>query len=245
MTGIVNINKPQGRSSHFAVAVIRRITGIKKVGHTGTLDPLATGVLPICIGREATKLSQMIMDGNKGYRATVQLGAETNTQDSEGEVLEQKPFDHVTKEAVLTVLKSFLGEQEQIPPMYSAIKINGQKLYNLARKGIEVERKPRKICIFNIELLHMDLEKGQLELQVDCSKGTYIRTLCSDIGKALGTFAHMTALERNKCGRFTLDSAVTLEKFEELYKQNALEGVLIAPETVLEEIQHENNTVAE
>ena len=245
MTGIVNINKPQGRSSHFAVAVIRRITKIKKVGHTGTLDPLATGVLPICIGREATKLSQMIMDGNKGYKACVQLGAETNTQDSEGEIIEQKSFNHVTKEQLLTVLESFLGDQEQIPPMYSAIKINGQKLYNLARKGIEVERKPRKIHIFNIELLSLDLKKGQFEIQVDCSKGTYIRTLCSDIGKALDTFAHMTALERNKCGRFTIDTAVTLEQFETLFNENRLEGVLIDPQTVLEETTNENNTVTE
>ncbi len=245
MTGIVNINKPQGKSSHFVVAVIRRITKIKKVGHTGTLDPLATGVLPICIGREATKLSQLIMDGNKGYKAKVQLGAETNTQDSEGEVIAQKSFEHVTKEQLVAVLQTFLGEQEQIPPMFSAIKINGQKLYNLARKGVEVERKPRKIYIFNIELLHFDSEKGQFEIQVDCSKGTYIRTLCSDIGKALDTFAHMTALERNKCGRFSLDSAVTLEEFETLFNENRLDRVLIAPQTVLEETTNENNTATE
>lgn len=235
MTGIVNINKPKGRSSHFAVAVIRRITKIKKVGHTGTLDPLATGVLPICIGREATKLSQMIMDGNKGYRAIVQLGFTTNTQDAEGEILETRSAEGIGKPEILSVLKNFIGEVTQIPPMYSAIKINGEKLYNLARKGIEVERKPRTIQIFNIELLSVDEQNHTFEIQVDCSKGTYIRTLCADIGEALGCGAYMKELTRNKCGRFTLEQSVTLEEFETLFNEGKVDSVLIKPEEVLKE----------
>lgn len=237
MTGIVNINKPKGRSSHFAVAVIRRITGIKKVGHTGTLDPLATGVLPICIGREATKLSQQIMDGTKGYIAVVQLGAETNTQDSEGEIIERALTEHITEADIRAVLKEFIGELEQIPPMYSAIKINGERLYNLARKGVEVERKPRKIQIYDICLTNLDLENQRFEIEVQCSKGTYIRTLCADIGKRLGTRAYMYSLIRSKCGRFLLKDAVTLEEFEALWNKGEAERVLIPPEAVLKETE--------
>lgn len=236
MIGIVNINKPKGKSSHFAVAVIRRITGIKKVGHTGTLDPLATGVLPICIGREATKLSQIIMDGNKGYRAVVQLGATTNTQDAEGEILSTASVNGIGKTEIETVLKKFIGEVTQIPPMYSAIKINGEKLYNLAREGIEVERKPRTINIFNIELLNVNEDEHTFEIQVDCSKGTYIRTLCADIGEALGCGAYMKSLIRNKCGRFTLEKSITLEEFETLYNQGKAETVLTDPNEFLKEI---------
>ena len=237
MTGIVNINKPKSRSSHFVVAVIRRITGIKKVGHTGTLDPLATGVLPICIGREATKLSQVIMDGTKGYKAVVQLGAETNTQDSEGEIISTASADSITKEQVLKVLSEFVGEISQIPPMYSAIKINGQKLYNLARKGVEVEREPRIITIFNLELLDYNEGEHTFTIQVDCSKGTYIRTLCSDIGKALGCGAYMKELERNKCGRFSILDSITLEEFERLYKEGNADSVLLNPEEFLKETE--------
>ncbi|MBQ7039020.1 MAG: tRNA pseudouridine(55) synthase TruB, partial [Clostridia bacterium] len=197
--------------------------------------PLATGVLPICIGREATKLSQMIMDGNKGYRAVVQLGATTNTQDAEGEILETRSADGIGEKEIKAVLSRFIGEVTQIPPMYSAIKINGEKLYNLARKGIEVERKPRKIQIFNIELLVCDEQNHTFEIQVDCSKGTYIRTLCADIGEALGCGAYMKELTRNKCGRFSLEQSVTLEEFENLFNEGKAETVLIKPEEVLKE----------
>ncbi len=229
LTGIVNINKPIGKSSHFVVAVIRRITGIKKVGHTGTLDPLASGVLPICIGREATKLSQVIMDGDKGYRAWVQLGATTNTQDSEGEIVNEFKTDGITEEKVQNVIKEFVGEISQIPPMYSAIKINGQKLYNLARKGIEVEREPRKVTITSIDLLNFDEQNKAFEIEVSCSKGTYIRTLCADIGEALGCGAYMKTLIRTKCGRFLLKDSITLEKFEELFNKGKADFVLTSP----------------
>ena len=237
MTGIVNINKPIGRSSHFVVAVIRRITKIKKVGHTGTLDPLATGVLPICIGREATKLSQIIMDGTKGYKAKVQLGITTNTQDSEGEILSEKPTEHITREMVCEVLNDFVGEITQIPPMFSAIKINGQKLYNLARKGVEIEREPRKIQIYNLELLDYNDEEKSFNIQVDCSKGTYIRTLCADIGQALGCGAYMKELERNKCGRFTLQDSISIEEFEDLYNKGEIESVLTNPKEFIKETE--------
>ena len=233
MTGIVNINKPIGKSSHFVVSVIRRITGIKKVGHTGTLDPLATGVLPICIGREATKLSQEIMDGDKGYRATVQLGATTNTQDSEGEIINEFSTNGITKEKVQNVLEKLIGEITQIPPMYSAIKVNGQKLYNLARKGIEVERKPRKVTILSIELLDYDDNNKCFEIEVRCSKGTYIRTLCADIGEALGCGAYMKSLTRTKCGRFSVEDSITLEKFEELFNKGKTDFVLTSPNEFL------------
>lgn len=234
MTGIVNINKPIGKSSHFVVAVIRRITGIKKVGHTGTLDPLATGVLPICIGREATKLSQVIMDGDKGYRAVVQLGATTNTQDKEGEIINEFSTDGITKQKVQNVLNDFLGEISQIPPMYSAIKINGQKLYNLARKGVEVEREPRKVTITSIDLLDFDENSKSFEIEVRCSKGTYIRTLCADIGEALGCGAYMKSLVRTKCGRFLINDSITLEKFEELFNKGKAHFVLTSPNEFIE-----------
>lgn len=241
MTGIVNINKPLGKSSHFVVAVIRRITGIKKVGHTGTLDPLATGVLPICIGREATKLSQMIMDGDKGYKAVVKLGITTDTQDAEGEILTTMPTEKISKKDVEEVLNKFIGEISQIPPMYSAIKINGQKLYNLARKGIEVERKPRNVIIHDIKLLNFNEKEKTFEISVHCSKGTYIRTLCADIGEALGCGAYMGSLERTHCGRFSIENSISLETFEELYNDGKIEEVLLSPEDAVKEKLYENN----
>lgn len=234
MTGIVNINKPIGKSSHFVVAVIRRITGIRKVGHTGTLDPLATGVLPILIGREATKLSQRIMDGTKGYRSILQLGVSTTTQDSEGEVVSKRDVN-VTLEDVKNVLNCFVGQISQIPPMYSAIKINGQKLYKLAREGKEVERKPRFITIYSIDLLNYNEELSQVEIDVSCSKGTYIRTLCSDIGEKLGCGAHMISLVRTKSSSFQIEDSVTLEEFEQLWNNKEYERILIPPETFIEE----------
>jgi len=234
LTGIVNINKPYGKSSHFVVAVVRRVTGIKKVGHTGTLDPLATGVLPVCIGREATKLSQQIMDGTKCYNATIQLGKTTTTQDSEGEVLTEKEVN-VTVEDIFDAVNAFVGEIYQIPPMYSAVKINGQKLYNLARKGVEVERKPRKITVYSIEILSVDLEKSQIELSITCSKGTYIRTLCNDIGEKLGCGGYMASLIRTKSASFLLEDSITLEEFEEKWKSEEFDKILIPPHTFIKE----------
>ena len=177
----------------------------------------------------------MIMDGTKGYIASVCLGKATNTQDAEGEVVKEAPFSHVTKEMLLSVLSDFVGEIEQIPPMYSAIKINGQKLYNLARKGVEVERKPRKVEIYDISLLEENLKEGTFKIMVHCSKGTYIRTLCEDLGVALNSCAYMESLIRCKCGRFSLDSAITLEEFEELWKSGKADTVMLSPADVLKE----------
>ncbi|MBQ2897376.1 MAG: tRNA pseudouridine(55) synthase TruB [Clostridia bacterium] len=234
MTGIVNINKPYGKSSHFVVAVVRRVTGIKKVGHTGTLDPLATGVLPICIGRESTKLSQKIMDGTKCYRAVLQLGITTTTQDSEGEIISQKDVN-VSLDDITEAVNSFVGQISQIPPMYSAVKINGQKLYKLAREGKEVEREPRKINIYSIEILNTDLNLNQIELNISCSKGTYIRTLCNDIGEKLGCGGYMASLVRTKSSCFCIENSFTLDEFEQMWKNGEYEKVLIPPETFIEE----------
>ena len=229
MTGIANINKPQGRTSAFVVSVIRRITKIKKVGHTGTLDPLATGVLPICIGRESTKLSDVIMAENKQYRAVLKLGFVTETQDIEGEVTES--FDvNVTERDIEDAVKNFVGEIYQIPPMYSAIKIGGKKLYELARKGVEVEREPRKITIYDLKIENIDLNENEVTMLIDCSKGTYIRTLCHDIGKALGCGGFMKSLIRTKCGGFEVENSVTLEEFERLWNEGEFDKILVSPQ---------------
>ncbi len=232
MTGIANINKPMGKSSAFVVAVIRRITKIKKVGHTGTLDPLATGVLPICIGRESTRLADKIMAGKKQYRAVLKLGETTTTQDSEGEVLLKREVN-VTKEQILDVISSFKGEISQIPPMYSAIKQGGKKLYELARKGIEVERKPRNVTIYEIIAENIDLTENEVTILVDCSKGTYIRTLCNDIGEKLGSGGYMKSLIRTKSCGFTIQDSVTLEEFEKLWNEGEFDKILTPPEAFL------------
>ncbi len=229
MTGIVNINKPLGKTSHFAVAVIRRVTKIKKVGHTGTLDPLATGVLPVCIGRESTKLSDVIMQSRKQYRAVLRLGYTTTTQDSEGEVTDTREVT-CTKEDIYNAVKNFEGDIMQIPPMYSAIKINGQKLYNLARKGVEIEREPRKVTIYGIEITNIDMDAHEVEMLIDCSKGTYIRTLCNDIGDKLGCGGYMKSLVRTKCGGFSIDTSITLEEFERLWNEDRIDEILTSPE---------------
>lgn len=232
MTGVVCINKPIGKSSHFAVAVIRRITKIKKVGHTGTLDPLATGVLPVCIGREATRLSQLIMDSDKEYKAVLKLGVSTTTQDSEGEILAQKEVN-VTNEQIEKAVESFVGEISQIPPMYSAIKIDGKKLYELARKGVEVERKPRIVTINYINILN--ISGDEVEMLIGCTKGTYIRTLCNDIGEKLGCGGFMKSLIRTKCGGFSIENSITLEEFEELYNKGEAEKVITSPEDIIKQ----------
>ena len=213
MNGIIVLDKPQGKTSHAMVNFIRRMTGIKRVGHTGTLDPMATGVLPICIG-SATKAADMLTLSDKGYRAEFVLGITTDTEDISGEVL-TKTDVNLTVSEITDAIMSFCGEIEQIPPMYSAIKQNGKKLYELARQGIDVERQSRQVTIHSIDILNIDTEKWTVEIDVICSKGTYIRTLCADIGKKLGTGACMTSLRRTKTGEFTLDDAYTEEYIEE------------------------------
>lgn len=227
MIGVINIYKPQGMTSNDVVMRVKRLVGKKeKIGHTGTLDPLAKGVLPICIGR-ATKLVDEIMNGDKVYKALLKLGVTTTTYDREGGILSQSPIQASTNE-VMEVIEKFQGEIYQIPPMFSALKVNGQRLYNLAREGIEIEREPRKIFIHYIKVLSCEIPF--VELEVRCSKGTYIRSLCYDIGEALGCGAAMWELERIKSGEFTLENSVALE---ELTTGNVAD-YLISPETLLQ-----------
>ena len=208
MDGVLVIRKEKGYTSHDVVAKLRGILHMKKIGHTGTLDPEAEGVLPVVLGK-ATKLVDLLTEKQKTYEALLHLGLETDTQDMTGTVLNEKPVT-VSEEEVKAVIESFLGEQEQIPPMYSAIKVNGQKLYDLARQGREVARKPRMITIFDLTLTQ-NLGNGQYALRIVCSKGTYIRTLCHDLGQALGCGGCMAALRRTEASNFRIDEAVTLE----------------------------------
>ena len=209
INGIVNIYKEKGYTSHDVVAVLRKVVGQKKIGHTGTLDPDATGVLPVCLGR-ATKVCELLTDHDKTYEALLLLGKTTDTQDISGEVLEEKDPGDLTEEEVRSCIESFIGEYDQVPPMYSALKVNGKKLYELAREGKTVERKSRKVQIHGIRILEMNLPHVRME--VDCSKGTYIRTLCHDIGEKLQVGGCMEELERTKVGRFLKEDAVTLDE---------------------------------
>lgn len=232
MNGIININKPKGITSHDVVYRLRKILNIKKIGHTGTLDPDASGVLPMCVGR-ATKTADMLTAQDKQYIAEVTLGSATDTLDSSGTVTETAEVS-VSEEDILNTAKEFLGDIEQIPPMYSAIKKDGQRLYELARQGIEVKREPRTVHIDSIEIKDFDLENNKFVMKVDCSKGTYIRSLCDDLGRRLGCFAHMSALERTRSGRFKIEEAYTLEQVEEMLDGGDA-GFLIPIDRVFEE----------
>lgn len=216
INGIVNIYKEKGYTSHDVVAVLRKVVGQKKIGHTGTLDPDATGVLPVCLGR-ATKVCELLTDHDKTYEALLLLGKTTDTQDISGEVLEERDPGNLTEEEVRSCIESFIGEYDQIPPMYSALKVNGKKLYELAREGKTVERKSRKVQIHGIRILEMNLPHVRME--VDCSKGTYIRTLCHDIGEKLQVGGCMEELERTKVGRFLKEDAVTLDEVRQKMEQ--------------------------
>lgn len=232
MDGILNIYKEKGFTSHDVVAVVRKTLQMKKVGHTGTLDPDAEGVLPICLGR-GTKLADIIMDGRKSYRAVLHLGITTTTEDASGEVLEEKPvvFD---EEKIRETIMTFIGELEQIPPMYSAVKINGKKLYELARQGKEIERKARKITVYDIKIRRF-IPPCQVEMDVDCSKGTYIRTLCADIGKTLGCGGHMESLLRTATGAFFLENAIKLGKLKAFAESGQMDLVLLRLEDALKD----------
>lgn len=205
--GILNVYKPINMTSFDVVREIRKLTNEKKVGHCGTLDPLACGVLPVCIGK-ATKAIDYIMDNNKEYIATLKLGEITDTYDLEGKVISTSDVK-VNEEQVIEAVNSFKGTIKQVPPMYSALKVNGKKLYELARQGIEIERKPRDISIYDIDILSIDIPN--VIFQVKCSKGTYIRSLCYDIGKKLKCGATMTALERSATGSFNIESSIHID----------------------------------
>ncbi len=223
--GIIVIDKPSGWTSMDVCAKLRGMFHEKRVGHAGTLDPMATGVLPVFIGR-ATRAVEFAADSDKEYIAGLKLGVVTNTQDTTGEVLEERPVD-VTGERLRGVLAQFTGDIEQVPPMYSAIKINGKKLYELARKGKEVERKPRPVTIHELELLDWPDAGEDFSLRVVCSKGTYVRTLCHDIGQALGCGGCMSSLRRVKAAGFTLDDAVTLDAVQATVDRGEGEAVLL------------------
>lgn len=210
MDGIVNIYKPLGITSHGVVNKVRKILNMKKVGHTGTLDPDAEGVLPICVGK-GTKLAGLLTDADKAYRAVIRLGIVTDTQDASGEILEEKTVN-ISEEEFTSAVNKFIGKILQIPPMYSALKVGGRKLCDLARQGIEVERKPREITINSIKISNFNGITATLD--IDCTKGTYIRTLCHDIGQNLGCGAVMESLVRTRSGRFSILDSVTLEEFE-------------------------------
>lgn len=222
--GVINIHKEKGFTSHDVVAKLRGIVGQKKIGHTGTLDPDATGVLPVCLGK-ATKLCDMLTDKNKTYETVMLLGRATDTQDISGEVLKEHATEDLTEEMVQDAILSFVGEYMQVPPMYSALKVNGKKLYELAREGIEIERKARPVTILDIQIMEINIPRVRME--VFCSKGTYIRTLCHDIGEKLGCGACMEELVRTRVSRFELKDSLTLSQVQELREIGQLEEVLV------------------
>jgi len=207
VNGILLLDKPQGITSNGALQQVKRLFGAEKAGHTGSLDPIATGVLPICFG-EATKFSRYLLEADKRYLATLQLGISTATGDTEGEIISTRPVERRTRDDLEFVLSKYIGEIKQIPSMFSAIKQNGQPLYKLARQGIEVERKARKITIASLQLIEFD--ENVLVLDIDCSKGTYVRTLAQDIGEDLGCGAHVSALRRLRAGPFEIDDSFTM-----------------------------------
>ena len=237
--GFINIDKPKGMTSHDVVAILRRITKIRQIGHTGTLDPFATGVLPVCIGK-ATRLIEFLED-DKAYFATVKFGANTDTYDLEGEITET--FDKkVSLEEIELALKDFSGEIEQFPPIYSAIKVNGKKLYEYARKGETVEIKPRKVVINKIKLVDFDESEQIAKIEVACSKGTYIRSIAYDLGKNLGCGAHLIALTRSQAGKFSLNNAISLENLSlEDVKNNIINPIDVLP---FEQINVSENELA-
>lgn len=230
MEGILPLYKPAGMTSHDCVFKLRKILKTKKVGHTGTLDPDVTGVLPICIGR-ATKVAEYITDAGKAYEGEVTIGFSTTTEDGAGEIVEKKSVDRLIKrEEILAVLDTFLGEITQTPPMFSAVKVNGKRLYEYARKGIEVERPSRKVQIYSISLLDNQQEYSgetiSFRFQVDCSKGTYIRTLAVMIGEKLGYPAHMSKLIRIRSASFSLEDCLSFSEIEEKMEHGTMENSL-------------------
>ena len=234
MNGIINVYKEKGYTSHDVVAILRKIAGQKKIGHTGTLDPDATGVLPVCLGR-ATKVCDLLTDHDKTYETVLLLGKTTDTQDISGEILKEHPTDHLNEAEVIKVIENFKGTYDQIPPMYSALKVNGKKLYELAREGKTVERKSRKVTIYQIHIKKIQLPRVRME--VTCSKGTYIRTLCHDIGNRLGTGGCMEELTRTKVGRFELKDSLKLEDLSDLAQNGRLEDALIPLDQMFSELQ--------
>ncbi len=234
--GILILDKPPGVSSNRALQMVKRLYFAAKAGHTGSLDPLATGVLPLCFG-EATKFSQYLLDADKAYQSTFVLGVATATGDAEGEVLETSDTSHITEADVCRALEAFRGEIEQVPSMFSAIKQNGQPLYKLARQGIEVERKARKVVIKQLELrAFRGGDKPEVEIYLECSKGTYVRSIAEDLGRALGCGAHVSALRRTRAGPFSIEDSVsmtTLEALKSNEQMAEMDALLLPADTAL------------
>jgi len=226
LNGILLLDKPLGVTSNAALQTVKQLYRARKAGHTGSLDPMANGLLPICFGI-ATKLSTFLLDADKKYRVTMRLGVTTTTADAEGDILEEKPLGDVDQAAIEAVLPQFRGPIQQLPPMYSAIKHKGERLYKLARQGIEVERQPREISIYSLQLVEMKLP--EVVLDVHCSKGTYVRTLAEDIGKVLGCGAHVSALRRTAVGSYADDNLVDMAMVQDA----ASSGSFIEMDTLL------------
>ncbi|MGP1569566.1 MAG: tRNA pseudouridine(55) synthase TruB [Eubacteriales bacterium] len=245
--GIINLYKPQGYTSHDCVAIVRRAIGVKKVGHTGTLDPMAEGVLPICVGK-ATRIIEYFDADFKTYECTLELGIATDTLDIWGKEIKNLKYEvnklindkMITREKIISVLKSFVGVQLQTPPKFSALKVNGKRLYEYARENLDVAIKARKIYIDSIKLINFDKEKMQISFEVICSKGTYVRTICADIGEKLGTIATMVALKRVKSGVFEAALSLSMDKLKEIRElansQEILSEMFIDPDETMENL---------
>lgn len=237
--GVLVIHKPQGLTSNQALQKVRYALNANRAGHTGALDPLATGVLPLCFG-EATKFSQYLLDADKAYRSTFRLGINTSTLDAEGDVLSQRDTSHLTEQAISDAIAQFVGAIEQVPPMVSALKHQGQPLYKLAREGKEVERKPRPITIYAIDVLAVRLGAvAEVDVHVKCSKGTYIRSLAQDVGETLGVGGHVAVLHRTAAGAFNEAHMHSLDKLFELREQSgeaALDGLLLPVDACIDDM---------
>ena len=240
MNGIIIIYKPKGWTSHDIVAKVKKLTQ-EKVGHTGTLDPLATGVLPLLIGK-GTLCSKYLINHDKKYKVTLKLGKKTSTGDEEGEIIEEQKINEQILEQtnIEETLKKFIGEQEQIPPIYSAIKVKGKKLYEYARNNQEVKIEPRKITIYEINLLKIDKTNNEIQFEVKCSKGTYIRSLCEDIAKALGTVGYMIELERTEVGDFKLEQSISIDDLISISEsdENKIEEKIIGIEELFNNLEN-------
>lgn len=222
ISGILLLDKPQGMSSNACLQQAKRLFQANKAGHTGALDPLATGVLPLCFG-EATKVSQFLLEADKRYLTSVKLGERTDTADAEGQIISSRPIQGIDEQAIVNGLSQFRGQIVQVPPMYSALKHNGQPLYKLARAGKEVERKGRPVTLHDL-ILH-SFDGAELTLEIHCSKGTYVRTIADDLGEALGCGAHVTALRRLQAGVFKIEDCVTPQQLQDVYEREGLAGL--------------------
>ena len=230
MDGLLNINKPSGITSFGIVSLVRRLSGERRVGHAGTLDPAATGVLPVCLG-QGTRVIEFLVDTTKTYRAGIELGVSTDTYDASGKVTQQSDFTGISRTQLDAALASFRGQIQQVPPLYSALKHQGKPLYQLARAGIAVELKSRPVCIYKLELI--DWQPPLVTVEVDCSKGTYIRSLAHDLGQMLGCGAHLKNLIRLRCGLFDINEAVSLSRLESAFRYGYWQQFIYPIDSVL------------